>query len=205
MVLAVVVGCQTLPKEATVAGASGSAEGQWRAKALVRNLRTGDESVLDLDVIAKEPSWLRMEITGPFGVHLASIALTSGEVRYVLSQEKRFVVTPAGSDAFARLVPVRISPTALLALLFDRGLPGVEWRCDSGPKNQLATQCRHLRENVMVQWMERSELSRRIKIFAREAEIEMVINQAKSKVDMKPESFKLQAPNGFKVERLTSS
>lgn len=145
-----------------------------------------------------------MEITGSFGVHVASVALNGAEVNTVLSQEKRFVTSPAGEAALVRLVPVRIPPSALLAVLFERELPASEWKCDRIPDSKLPVFCAHQSGDVSVKWLERNGRNRRLKISAKEADIEMVIDEAKSKVELNDDAFRLTAPNGYKEERVTS-
>lgn len=197
------VGCVTsIKSEQTVLGKTGSAEGQWRGKALVNNWKTKQKGYLDLDILAREPSQLRMEITGTLGTHVASIALSGKEVFYILTQEKRFVEAPATSDALTRLVPVRISPTALLAVLFERELPAAEWKCDVDKTTKLNVFCSHKSAEVGVKWLERNGLNRRIKIIAKEADIEMVLDQAKSKVELNSEAFRLAMPAGYRRELL---
>jgi hypothetical protein len=195
--------CQTAPKvEPTVVGTVGSAEGQWRGKAMVRDLRKGKSALLTLDILAREPSQLRMEVSGSFGVHVASIALNGSEVRYILTQEKRFVTAPAGADSFARLVPVHLPPGALLAILFERSLPMAEWKCERDPVSKLPIQCTHRGEGVTVSWVERNGRNRRLKVSAHDAEIEMVLDEAKSKVELNDNAFTLTAPNGYRSEKL---
>jgi len=195
-----------VPKsEPTVSGEAGSAQGQWQGKALVRNWKTGKNGVLTVDILAREPGQLRMEITGSFGVHIASVALNGSEVSTILTQEKRFVSASSGEDALVRLVPVRIPPNALLAILFERELPENDWKCDRISESKLSAFCAHRSGDVAVKWLERNGLSRRLKISAKEADIEMVIDEAKSKVELNDEAFRLSAPNGYKQERVTST
>lgn len=204
--LVCIFGCVSTPKgEPTVVGPVGLAEGQWRGKALVNNWKTKQKAYLDVDILAREPSQLRMEITGSFGVHVASIALSGQEVTYILSQEKRFIEVPASADALVRIVPIRVPPDVLLAILFERELPRGEWKCDIDRKNQLPMFCVHKGDDVAVKWIERNGRNRRLKITAKEAEVELVLDEAKSKVELKNDAFKLSPPSGFKQERLTSS
>lgn len=203
-ILPLIFACQTAPKsEPTVRGEVGSAEGQWQGKARVRHLRTGKENIISLDAIAREPSQLRLEVTGPFSVHLASIVLNGDEVRYILTREKRFVSTSATSAAFVRLIPIRISPTALLAVLFDRELPAAEWKCVRDPATRLLSTCAHLYQDVQLKWLERTGLKRRLAVLAQDAEVEMVLDEAKSKVELNEKTFELMPPRGFKQEKLT--
>jgi hypothetical protein len=169
---------------------------------MVRDLRKGKSALLTLDILAREPSQLRMEIAGSFGVHVASIALNGNEVRYILTQEKRFVTASAAADSFAKLVPVHLPPAALLAILFERPLPMSDWKCEKDPVTKLPFQCTHRGEGVSVTWVERNGRNRRLKIGAQDAEIEMVLDEAKSKVELNDGAFILTAPNGYRTERL---
>jgi hypothetical protein len=172
---------------------------------MVRNWRTGKNGILDLDILAKEPSQLRLEISGSFGVHVASIVLNGGEVSAVLNQEKKFIRSPASEGALIRLVPVKIPPAALLAVLFERPLPESDWKCDHGPDSPLSIFCLHQSGEVGIKWIERNGLNRRLKISSKEADIELVIDQAKSKVEWNNDTFKLKKPDGYTEERVRPS
>lgn len=204
VLVALFAACQSTPKSMpTVIGKPGNAEGQWRGKALVKNWRSGKNAVLDLDILAREPKQLRMEILGSFGVHVASIAMSGPDATYILTQEKRFVAAPADAESLTRLIPVRIPPDALLAVLFDRDLAPADWKCDSDKTTGLVSFCAHRNGEVAVKWLERTGRNRRMKISAKDADIEMVLDEAKSKVELNDAAFTLSAPSGYKQERLT--
>lgn len=193
-------GCAFLQKkERTVIGAPGQAEGQWRAKALVKNLRTNQSGSLSLEIIAREPSSLRMEVYGSFGVHLASIALQDEEIRYLLSQEKRFIVASADARSLSHVIPIRISPRDLIRVLFDRVLPEEEWNCEKSSSGEPQS-CQQRDGQLSIRWEERHEGKRRLKIGSAEANVEMVIEEAKSKVEVQPEIFHLESPADYHRE-----
>lgn len=170
----------------------------------MKNLKTGKSGTMTIDILAREPSQLRMEIMGSFGVHVASIALNGDEVRSILTQERRFVSAPAQSDALIKVVPIRIPPSALMSVLFERPLPTDDWSCQQDSTGA-PTSCSHKQEQVKVDWLERKDHMRRLKIAAPEAEIEMVIDETKARVNLNGETFTLNPPSGYKQERVTSS
>ena len=147
---------------------------------------------------------MRMDITGTFGIAVATIVLNGKEVRYLLPKEKRFVIAPSGSDALGRLIPLRISPQVLLAILFDRRLPAADWVCTDGLEKVPAAyeECKNRREAIFVKWIDRNGGSRRLKIGTPEAEAEVVLDEVKSKVEVGPDTFKLNSPTGYKQETL---
>jgi hypothetical protein len=190
-------------KPSSVSGPEGAAEGQWHGKALVKNLKTAKSATLTLEILAKEPSQMRMDITGSFGVAVATIVLDGHEVRYLLPREKRFVIAPAASDALGHLIPLKISPQVLLALLFDRRFPAADWKCiEVVSQPGVYDECKHLRESLFVKWIDRNGRSRRLKVGTSDAEAEMVLDEVKSKVEVGPDTFKLNAPSGYKQEKL---
>jgi hypothetical protein len=197
--------CSSLPAkgEKTVSGDVGTAAGQWRGKALVRDLKKSKSGTLDLEIVAHEPAQLRMEIIGSFGVHVASIAMNGDTVQVLLTREKRFVTAPANEDALSRLIPLKISPPDLLRVLFDRDLP--KWKCqDVTLKNGSAERdCTNGNPSpVMIKWQGQGEGRRRIQIGSAEAKADMVLQEAKAKVELTGDSFVLQAPSGFASETL---
>lgn len=193
-----VSGCQTLgPQEETVIGQVGSAQGQWRGNAYIVSKKSGKGATLTLEIVAQEPSKMRMEVTGSFGVQLASVAMNDERVTYVLPREKRFVSAPSDSDALIGLIPIRIPPQSLLNLLFDRPLSPREWKCQ---KNESSGEqrCSHHSDSLVVSWKKEADTRRRFKIGSTDADIDMVIQEAKSNVEIGPDIFQLSPPKGYR-------
>lgn len=190
--------------EATVKGVVGKAEGQWRGRALLKNLKTTKSNTLSVDIIAKEPAQLRMEIGAAFGVHVASIAMNNDVVQCSLTQQKRFITSKADVSALARVIPVKIPPLTLMSILFERPLSPSEWTCDDYVFAKLPVECSHKVEKLTVRWIDRNGLSRRLKIATPDSEIELVLDEARSKVQFNEGTFVLTSPEGFRNERPVS-
>lgn len=159
--------------------------------------------MLDLEIVAKEPAQLRLEATGTLGVSLASFVLNGDEVRYILTRQRRFVTAPAAKGSLRELVPLSLSPRTFMRLLFDRSLPESDWKCENGADGKPVV-CANRDDALTVRWEERGQHNRRMKIESSAAEVQMVIDEAKSKVELKPEVFKLNAPPGFHHETVTA-
>lgn len=202
VLVSVLAGCGSRVKpEQTVVGEVGHAEGQWVGKALLKNLKTSKSNTLSVDLLAREPSQLRMEIGAAFGVHIASIALNNNEVRCALTQQKKFITAAADASALARVIPVKIPPASLMAILFERPLLKSEWKCDDYGFTKLPAECSHRKESLVVKWISREGLSRRLRIATPDTEIELKIDQAKSKVQLDDNTFVIEPPEGFKIEQ----
>lgn len=182
-------------------GNAGSAQGSWRAKALVKNLKTEKSVTLDLDLVAKEPDRLRIEALGPFSTHVASIASKGDDVRIALTREKKFVESPADRYALARVVPVRVAPSDLLALLFDRPLEANNsgWKCDHSKDPQWSCQS----GSATVSRLGDEDGRRRFTFAAPDAEMNLVITEAHADTPPGEAAYDLQAPAGYKIEKRT--
>lgn len=197
--VALVSGCKTLPKgEKTVMGNAGSAQGSWRAKALVKNLKTSKSVTLDLDMVAQEPDRLRIEALGPFSTHVASIASRGDDVHIALTREKKFLVAKADRWALARIVPVRVAPQDLLAILFDRPLDtnNSGWKCDNAAAPTWT--CQSGTASVVREADEDGR--RKFKFTSPDAEMDLVIAEAQADVPPGESAYDLQPPAGYKIE-----
>ena len=187
--------------EKTVVGEQGRAEGQWRGKAMLRDLKKNKSGTLDLDLIAKEPSALRIEATGTMGIPVASVAMSGGEIEILLPQEKKFISSPADRGSLSRLIPVRISPDSLLAVLFDRPLDREkEWKCERGGDRSAAQwTCKTADETVIEREADDGD-ARKFRFSSPTAEMRLSITEAKAKVQATSGLFDLEAPTGYKIE-----
>lgn len=182
--------------EKTIIGEAGRAEGQWRGKALLRDLKRGKSGTLDLDLIAKEPSALRIEATGTMGIPVASVAMSGGEIEILLPQEKKFISSPADRTSLSRLIPVRLSPDSLLALLFDRPLDrDSDWKCE-----KKAAQFTCKADDVTVVREADDGDARKFHLTSPQAEMRLSITEARAKVQASSGLFDLEPPQGYKVE-----
>jgi hypothetical protein len=180
-------------------GNAGFAQGSWRAKALVKNLKNGKSITLDLDIVAKEPDHMRIEALGPFSTHVASIAVKADDVRIALTREKKFIESKADRYALARVIPVRAAPADLLALLFDRPLEANNsgWKCDHSKDPEWSCQS----GSAAIVRQSDDEGRRRFLFTAPETEMNLVITEARADVPPGESAYELVAPKGYRVEK----
>ncbi len=192
--------CNTLPKpQNTVMGNAGSAEGQWRGKALIKNLSSGKTGALDLEIVAQEPDRLRIEALGPFSLHVASVAVRGDEVRISMTREKKFLIVPSDRHALSRLVPVRAAPSDLMAILFDRPLEAGNsgWKCDHSSAATWTCQ-----SGTSTVTRKPNEDGRRLFQFASpEAQMDLIVTEAHAATPPGESAYQLNPPDGFKVEQ----
>jgi hypothetical protein len=193
-------------RESTVSGPPGRAQGQWHAKAMVRDLKNHKSSELLLEIVAIEPSRMRMDVTSNgLGIYLASVAMNGDEVRVLLARERRFIISRADRSALAGLIPLRIPPQAILDLLFARPLDKKEWLCEdnaAGGGSGVERGCSLAGEHLTVVWNTSETIKRRFEINSPNGRVIMSVEESWPKVDIKPEMFFLTPPQDFRIETL---
>lgn len=175
--------------------AQGFTSGKFQAKGEVRDKLKNKSYHLSLDLIAVKPDRLRVNVFSYFGNHIASFAMKSGQIRYILVTEKRYVSAPATEKAFHELMRISLEPSLLLNVLFDDSLPK-DWKCETD-RNALPTICRNARTAASVQWQERS-IDKRVVVFDNsESSLSLVLRPEKLDYAVDAKEFELNKPAGF--------
>ncbi len=174
-----------------------SREGAWSAKTLIRDKRRGKSHTVEIDVVARRPGQMRMEVTTPLGFHVASLALDGEEVAYAITREKKYFSGPAEPAVMKNLINVSLDPKSIMDLLFDRPLDAKTWECRTDV-NRLPEDCESRGGGLRIAWSERTSDKRLVRIRAADAEVTMSLVETRSKVRITDGLFSLEQPAGFK-------
>ncbi len=192
--------CQTLPDR--VYKTSELDEGEWSAKAMVRDKKKKSNNYLRMDLSAIRTSHLRMDVTATsLGIHLATFVMNKGKTRYLLAREKKFYKGPTGPEMMNALVKVPLNPRVFNAFLFDIPPDESEWECMFDGQKYLKT-CNNLSRPLEIVWLKREGNKRVIKVSSERADITLNLQLVRPKVQNKKVSFRLNPPKGYKVYRL---
>jgi len=183
-------GCVTGNRQQTITSESSS--GSWTGKALIENKQSKKSQMVNLDLIAQQPSKLRLEVSATLGVSVATLALKDGVMAYMIPREKKFASGPARPAAFRNLIGIALAPADFMNLLFDRPLDPRVWVCSN-------ERCRHDRQDLQIVWKEREGARRLIEISSSKMAVTLRLTESSSKVEPRPEIFELTPPNGFQV------
>ncbi len=178
------------------------ADGQWHSKALLQDKKHAKSYTLVLDLRAVEPDQLRMDVTNPIGVYLATLVLNGRQIDYMAVRERKFFTGPADAKIMQELIQIPIDPHDLIKVLFHKPL-GTTWRCE-GTLAQPSS-CDHAETATRMIWKERTETSESIEIASTGITIFLKLEAIGAKVEISDKTFKLIPPSGYQITRLRDS
>lgn len=170
-------------------------EGQWEAKAQVRDLEKGKTNTVSLEVMALKDKALRMEVSGTMGVHVASFLLKGSEVQYAIHTQKRYFSGPASEKALRPLLNASVDPRWLYSIFFDEQLEG--WKC-SGQPIEICERS----DGTKITWTDRKEEKKRIIIANPQFELQVLVKDFTTKVQSPDKAFGFEAPEGYRRYKL---
>jgi hypothetical protein len=176
-------------------------EGQWEAKAQIKNLENGKSNTLSLDVASEKDQALRMEVSGTMGVSVASFLLKGSEVSYEIHTQKKFISGPASERALKPLLNISVDPRWLYSVFFDEPLTGKNWNCKLGA-DQLVESCQRLEEPMKIQWLERHGERKRVVISNPKFELQVLVKNFETKVQSPETAFTLVSHPSYKRYKL---
>ncbi len=170
----------------------------WRGKALIFDKVHDKKNTVSLEVVSRRPKSMRMDISAVLGVYVGSFVWSDSQMQVLLAHDKKFITGPANIDSMQELVKLPIDPVALLNIFWDEPLSNREWSCelDTGGLSKV---CHHKTYAVRVTWTERDGRHRLIEIESAKINAQMSLNESEESPELKPNTFQLKAPEGFRM------
>jgi outer membrane lipoprotein-sorting protein len=174
--------------------------GHFEGKALVRDKAASKSQVVNVDVKAKYPDELRLDVTSPLGSHLFSFVMVKDKIEYMVVPDKRHFYGTANSDALMPVLKMSLDPVILQNIFFERPIESKSWTCVKDGK-RLAS-CKALRSGLSVEWAPAKKDGRLVSIESRQASVQIHIKEFKNNFDESDSTFKLKVPKSFTSKKL---
>lgn len=182
--------------------------GFWEAKAQIRDLKTNKSYQVNLDILAQYPSSMRVDITGPMGVALATLVQDESHVRYILYREKKFYEGTLSEKSLYPLFTIQFNPKYLFQISFDKEIQETGWTCRRNGKG-LVEICKRSSDDLKIEWKEREGERKRVFISSREFELQILYKDFKLKstplvqeMTEKKDPYQIEIPNGFTTYKI---
>lgn len=177
-------------------------QGKWEAKAQLKDFKTGQSQTISLDFVAKWPDKMRVEVTGPLGVSLASIVMSGPDIKYILYKQKKYYEGATSSKALYPIFNVHLNPLLFMNVLFDKAPTDSEFICQNGDDGKLQKCARMSGIPLTVEWKDRVEELKKVVINGTEYEIQVAFKSFSPKVEENAALFALRPPPSYKKFRL---
>lgn len=151
--------------------------------------------IVNADFLAAKPDQLRMDITTPLGVHVASVAMTNGKMTYIVPQQKAYYEGRASAQAFARTLNFAIDPKLILNVLFDQPVQQKGWKCKM--EEPLVSEC--ALGAYKITWSNRRAQEKSVIISHPQYQVELKFHKFKVPSSIKETVFTIKKPEGFQV------
>jgi hypothetical protein len=168
-------------------------KGEWEARVLVRDKKQAKTFIVNADFFAEKPGHMRMDITTPLGMHVASIALNDSKMTYIVPQKKAFYEGQPTSQAFAKTLNFALDPKLIMNVLFDQPVDGKGWTCQMD--GSVVSECSQ--NTFKISWADRKSKGKTVVINHAQYQIELKFHNFKVPDSLKPEMFTIKKPEGF--------
>lgn len=176
-------------------------EGQWRAKALIKDKEQSRSYIVNLNFNAVKHERARMDVTSTLGTGVASLVVEPKEVRYVLFDSKRFYYGQPQVDVMRPILSLPFDPRWLNNLLFEEPIQDKGWTCEKDKDGGLAS-CRDAVSSTVVSWSSRAGEKKTLLIEHAKASVQINVNTFRPKVEDRKNLFVLEAPEGYQKLRV---
>lgn len=188
--------CVSTPKSLV-----GVKEGQWKAKALIKDIEQARSYIVNLNLNAVRNDRARMDVISTLGTGVATLLVDEKEVRYVLFDSKKFYYGPPQADVMRPILAIPFDPRWLHNILFEEPLPEKSWTCTKEGGGYLK-ECRDSVTGLKVTWSARQGEKKTILIEHTKASVQINVQTFKPKVEDRKNLFVLEAPNGYQRLRV---
>lgn len=190
--LLLLAACQSAPKfDANVR------EGQWRAKALIKDREQSHSYLVYLDLNLVRDQRARMDVTTGLGTGVASMLVDAHEVRYLLVDSKRFYYGVPQPGVMRPILAIPFDPRWLNNVLFEEPITDKGWTCARGDGDLLST-CENPNAGLKITWSNRHGDKKTVLIEHDKASVEIKVTSFRPKVEDRKNLFVLEAPESFK-------
>lgn len=183
--------CSTAP----VAYNQSKREGQWEAKAQLKDLKNSSANTLSLEVMAVKDRALRIEVSGTMGVQVASILMRENKINYLIHTQKKAYFGEVTESALQPVLKMNINPRWLYAMFFDEPLEG--WQCTGNPVEKCSRA-----DGMSMIWNEREGEKKRMILSSEQFQLQILVKNYLTKVQDPDKAFKLTVPDSYKKYKL---
>lgn len=193
------LGCATAPSQKTEGGAAAGTRQtyhEYEAKAQIQDKIKNTSHNVGIDIYSYSNQAMRMDISSTLGISVAHLLLRGKNISYMVKPWSRYYYGPVSENSLSPLLKMKLDPNLFYAFLYDQPVTGSDWQClfEQG----LIRSCANKIQSLEVEWQEREGERRRVLVKSPRFEINFLIKSHRTIVELPPQTFVLEAPEGYK-------
>ena len=161
-------------------------EGKFSGKMRLTDVNEQKSFIFNLDIFAKKPSLLRLELTTPTDFHVASFTLQENQVTLLVPSQKIYRQTAPHTQIFEDVIPLTLDPLWIMPILFEQPQP--HWVCNFDQKGYI-NKCKV--ESFTITWTKRMGHKKTLKIISEAFEVIIYVQEFEPYLPSDPGLFTL--------------
>lgn len=190
-------GCGSVPKTL-----SGYDAGQFKSKALIRDLTNNKSNVVNLDLKAYDLQNFRLDVTTSLGMHIFSLVHKPEGLEYIVVPNKQHFKGKSSSKALAPIFSAPLDPKYLPYVFLEKAIPDKNWSCDKDSAGVLVS-CRELKTKMVISWDRNKDGAHLVKIsYPGVSTIQINVNDFSKDLKDREKTLQLKVPESFKTIKI---
>ena len=183
-------GCRTEPEKAL----SGEAGRLYETKAQIKN---GSESnTVKIQIALLPNKAMRMEVTATLGVSIATVLVTTAQIRIALHNSKEFIIGPVTEKTLYPVFRQNVSPRVLWKIVHDENPAWAKLKCELNELKKPVS-CSGI-DGTTLSYTYETEFQRRILIKNNTFEMDWIFKDQMQLPEYQSETFVLKKPESYK-------
>lgn len=200
----VFLGCQTKPPKTVElvdkVDISKLPKYAWETKAQIRDLKRNKNNNVSIDFLAVKNQKLRLEIQATLGIPVGTLGMNQDNFIAILYTQKKVIQGKMEEKTLMKSFNLPIPPESLYAIAFDDVIKHPQWKCYFDT-NKVVSLCENANLQSKIEWKNRNASTKLVKITNPNMEVDWFF-KAPQPLEIKPETFNIEVPNGYKIINL---
>lgn len=164
---------------------------------MVKNQKSNESQVFDLDIISSHPMPARLEVSTSLGIHLASVVIKEELIQISIPKQKKFYEGVSSRRALQPLLKVNIEPKLISAAIYQESFP--DWNCRADNAELVSCQTP---DGDEITWQKIDAYQRRVNIRGNGFEAQIHFKSYQKKSDLNATVFNLTPETDYKTYKL---
>lgn len=174
--------------------------GKWNSSVKIIENNSKKTHAFELAFKAIKGKKTRLDITAFMGTPIASMVIEDGKMEAAIIRQKKIYWGKPTSEVLKHALGFGFDPKVISSVIFETLPVGEKWDCNID--TETAKRCVSPKEDLIINWENRNDLKRSVKLETAEFVVEISFNGYVPDELLEPKTFVIKRPKSFKVIEL---